>query len=209
MDKAKFAQRLRIKGRWLVDDSSYVIRSNFTYGGKVISLEFTPVDGGNFRISFPSYRFVSKVSHYVAAEPEQRHCMNKALLFSVVGHLKAVGAWDSIDNHNFFRSNTDNKKVSYKEVSRNLRIKLAAPVRVYKEAQEPAGIRKTIKEATQSFTNTVHARMPKAVQPAQASAKEKTTLAKAPAGKAKKMVLATKTSGRQIRSVKEQGDFFG
>jgi hypothetical protein len=137
MEKAEFARKLRTKNRWLVDDSTGIVRTNFTYGGKVVSLEFSKDADGSYRISYPRYNYVSRTSHYTSFEAEARQCMNKSLLFHVIGHLKSVALWDHIANQGFFRVNTENKKISYKEVSRTMRLTLEKKGRVYKEARDP------------------------------------------------------------------------
>ena len=85
MEKAEFARKLRTKNRWLVDDSTGIVRTNFTYGGKVVSLEFSKDADGSYRISYPRYNYVSRTSHYTSFEAEARQCMNKSLLFHVIG----------------------------------------------------------------------------------------------------------------------------
>lgn len=117
-----FVAMLRRGGRWLVTESGSDVTAVFPHGGRPISLSFSRGTDGSYRIGFPKYTFQPKNSHYAPMEAERRNTCNKELLFSIVNHLKATGAWDLVVNKNFFRVNTENKNVEYKEASRNMRL---------------------------------------------------------------------------------------
>lgn len=82
--------------------------------GHPVTVLLEPAGRNKYNLKFPTYTFVSHVSHFSPKEEEHRFCRNKHVLFSVIKDLKKVDLWDKVQNKDFLRVNPNNKKSSKK-----------------------------------------------------------------------------------------------
>lgn len=112
------AKTLRNERFWLVGEKATKIELTRTVGDRVVTVELTPgTTAGKVHLSFPSYLFQSRISHWAPKEEEVRLTRNKSILTSLVKTLRRSAAWKVIENKDFVQVNPyfRGKKVKIKE----------------------------------------------------------------------------------------------
>ena len=85
------------KQGWLVTKNGTVITCGKVYSKFAVFFEIKTLNSQN-KISFPSYRYISHISHYKPAVDEIRFKRQKGILFHVVRFLKRQKVWNLISN---------------------------------------------------------------------------------------------------------------
>lgn len=121
---AKFSMRalaktLQNERFWLVEEKAKrKIELTRTVGDRVVTVELTPgTTAGKVHLSFPSYLFQSKISHWAPTEEETRLTRNKNVLISLVKTLRRSAVWKFVENKDFIQVNPffKGKKAKIKE----------------------------------------------------------------------------------------------
>lgn len=114
----KLAKALHAERFWLVGEKATKIELSRTVGDRVVTVELTPgTVQGKVHLSFPSYLFQSKISHWSPTEDEIRLTRSKSILTSLVKTLRRSIVWDFVENKDFIKVNPyfRGKKTKIKE----------------------------------------------------------------------------------------------
>jgi len=113
--------RLRQEKYWLLEKASpNEIRLAKSISGRVVTIRLLRTSHNKYRVVFPSYLFVSRISHFAPTEEEHRNCRNKTILTSLVKVLKHSLVWDYVENHDFMTINEHCKKSNKSQLQEEL-----------------------------------------------------------------------------------------
>lgn len=65
----------------------------------------------SFEIQAPTYKYLSKISHYDFKQIERRWCRDKDVLFNLIKNLQHCNLWDKVSNKDFITVNANNERV--------------------------------------------------------------------------------------------------
>lgn len=115
----KLAKTLRNEKFWLVGEKVSKIELTRTVSNRVVTVELTPgITAGKIHLSFPSYLFQSRISHFAPkGGSETRLTRNKGILSSLVKMLRHSAVWEFVENKDFIEVNPffKGKKVKIRE----------------------------------------------------------------------------------------------
>lgn len=83
--------------------------------GSPVTVILSPEGKNKYELKFPTYIFVSRISHFSPKEEEHRYCRNKTVLISIIRDLKRAQIWPKIINRDFLKVNDLNRKASKKD----------------------------------------------------------------------------------------------
>ena len=117
----KLVDRLRQEEHWLIEKASaneiQLVKSSC---GRIVTIRLLRTSRNKYHVVFPSYLFVSRISHFAPTEEEHRNCRNKNILKSLIKMLKRSLVWDYIENQDFLTINDHNEKSNKRELRKEL-----------------------------------------------------------------------------------------
>jgi hypothetical protein len=91
------------------------------FHNRPITIRLEKRKADEYHLVFPSYVFISSISHFTSTEDEMRYCRNKVLLLNVLRTLKETGAWTYIVNKQFVKVNNYNENSNKEELQEMLK----------------------------------------------------------------------------------------